>query len=189
MDYRRRLPHLYPEGAWLFVTWRLAGSLPARPDIIAPRAPQGTTAGAAFVARDRQADLNRSGPQWLADRRVAQIITSTLFAGERQRGFYCLRAWVIMPNHVHVLWTPRVEAPMITRWVKGSTARRANVLLGRTGQVFWQDESYDHWVRNRDEVEKIVRYIERNPVQAGLAKVPEDWPWSSAARETVCPTV
>ena len=93
-----------------------------------------------------------------------------------------------MPNHIHVLWEPQVEMPAITRWVKGSTARQANLILGRTGQVFWQDESYDHWVRDREETEKIVRYIEWNPVQAGLAKNPEDWPWSSAAGETACPT-
>jgi len=52
-----------------------------------------------------------------------------------------LRAWVVMPNHVHVLWQPQVEMPVITRWVNGATARAANLLLGRTGQVFWQDES------------------------------------------------
>ena len=62
-------------------------------------------------------------------------------------------------------------------------------MLRRTGQTFWQDESYDHWVRTRNEVEKIVRYIEWNPVKAGLAKTPEDWPWSGAvAGETACPT-
>ena len=188
MDYRRRLPHLHPAGARLFVTWRLASSLPACPDIVPPRGHHGTSAGAAFVAMDRQADRNRSGPQWLADRRVAGIMTGTLFAGERERGFYRLRAWVVMPNHIHVLWEPQVEMPAITRWVKGSTARQANLILGRTGQVFWQDESYDHWVRDREETEKIVRYIEWNPVQAGLAKNPEDWPWSSAAGETACPT-
>ena len=70
--------------------------------------------------------------------------------------------------------------PVITHWVKGATARAANLLLGRTGQVFWQDESDDHWVRNGPELEKKVRYIEWNPVRAGLASVLEGWPWSSA---------
>jgi REP element-mobilizing transposase RayT len=69
------------------------------------------------------------------------MLVDTLLAGERERQFYRLRAWVVMPNHVHVLWQPQVEMPGITRWVKGATARAANLLLGRTGQVFWQDES------------------------------------------------
>ena len=60
------------------------------------------------------------------------------------------------------------------------TARQANVILGRTGQPFWQDESYDRWVRGPSELEKIVRYIERNPVSAGLVDSIENWRWSSA---------
>jgi putative DNA methylase len=57
----------------------------------------------------------------------------------------------------------------------------ANLLLGRTG-AFWQHESYDHWVRNEREFNRIVAYIEENPVSAGLAAAVEDWPWSSATR-------
>jgi hypothetical protein len=45
----------------------------------------------------------------------------------------------------------------ITRWVKGCTARRANLLLGRTGRAFWQDESYDHWVRKPEELAVVQR--------------------------------
>lgn len=66
-------------------------------------------------------------------------------------------------------------------WLKGSTARKANQLLGRTGMPFWQDESYDHWVRDRQQLERIVRYIEDNPVSAGLAAAVCQWPWSSAS--------
>jgi putative transposase len=72
--------------------------------------------------------------------------------------------------------------PQITHWIKGRTAREGNLLLGRTGEPFWQDESYDHWVRNEREFHRIVKYIEWNPVSAGLVTKPEDWPWSSATR-------
>jgi hypothetical protein len=57
---------------------------------------------------------------------------------------------------------------------------RANAILARTGQPFWQDESYDHWARTPEEAEKIIRYIEGNPVAAGLVPQPERWRWSSA---------
>jgi type I restriction enzyme R subunit/putative DNA methylase len=72
-----------------------------------------------------------------------------------------------MPNHVHLPILPKVAVPAIMRWLKGSTARRANQMLGRTGQPFWQDESYDHWVRNRSELDRIVGYIERTPCRPG----------------------
>jgi type I restriction enzyme R subunit/putative DNA methylase len=75
-----------------------------------------------------------------------------------------------------------VGLPQITHWIKGGTARSANLLLGRTGEPFWQVESHDHWVRNRKEFDRIVAYIEENPVSAGFVAAPEDWPWSSATR-------
>ena len=87
-----------------------------------------------------------------------------------------------MPNHVHVLMLPGVELWKITHWLEGRTAMEANQLLGRTGEAFWQHESYDPWVRNQREFDRIVEYIEENPVLAGLAAAAEDWPWSSATR-------
>jgi putative transposase len=66
------------------------------------------------------------------------------------------------------------------QWLKGTTAREANLILARTGKPFWQPESYDHWVRDPQELERIVAYIENNPVQAGLAAQPLAYQWSSA---------
>jgi hypothetical protein len=72
-----------------------------------------------------------------------------------------------------------------TRWLgplKGFTAYRANQILGRAGKQFWQDESYDHLVRNSVEFDRIRAYIENNPVKAGLVTAPEQFRWSSAYR-------
>jgi putative transposase len=68
--------------------------------------------------------------------------------GHGQLGLYELRAWVLMINHVHILIYPQTSLPRITKAVKNFSARKANILLGRTGQPFWQDEFYDHWMRN-----------------------------------------
>src|SRR5207253_3834247 len=106
-----------------------------------------------------------------------------LFLAEKQWQLYDLLAWVIMSNHVHVLLEPHKRLAEITRAVKNISAREANVLLGRTGLPFWQDESYDHWVRNDGEFARIVRYIEWNPVRAGLVGCPAEWRWSSASPE------
>jgi putative DNA methylase len=64
--------------------------------------------------------------------------------------------------------------------MKGQSARDANRKLGRAGMPFWQEESFDHWVRNEAQFERIRKYIEQNPVKAGLAGRAEDWRWSSA---------
>src|SRR5450759_971094 len=55
----------------------------------------------------------------------------------------------------------------------------ANRILRRTGQ-FWQHESYDHWARDLRQSERIIAYIEENPVSAGVVQRPEDYRWSSA---------
>ena len=175
VEYRRRLPHFHPDGEYLFVTWRLHGSLPAAPpDVIY------ATPGHAFAAEDRALAQGR-GRLWLSDARVARRVVEAIRAGE-SREFYELSAWVVMPNHVHLLILPEVSLPKITHWIKGRTAREANLSLGRAGEPFWQHESYDHWVRNERELQRIVAYIEENPVSAGLAATPEDWAWSSAAK-------
>ena len=174
-EYRRRLPHFHPDDAYLFLTWRLWGSLPAG----LPSRPY-PTPGHAFVAADRALARDRSGPVWLQDPRIAELVAEAIVAGEQERRFYELNAWVVMPNHVHLLILPKVAVPAITRWLKGSTARRANQLVGNTGQPFWQDESYDHWVRNPKELNRIIGYIEENPVSAGLVGSLELWHFSSA---------
>jgi len=96
----------------------------------------------AFVAQDRALGLNR-GAVWLSDTRVADQAAETIRDGERQMRFYESQAWVIMPNHVHLLILPKVALSKITHWIKGRTAREANHLLGRAGVPFWQHESYD----------------------------------------------
>jgi REP element-mobilizing transposase RayT len=173
--YERNLPHWQPEGTALFLTWRLHGSLPKTVEIL-----KQDSSGKAFVAMDRALDSSATGPRWIQDERVAQAVADALAFGEQRLYLYQTRAWVLMVNHVHVLIYPAAELSRITKAIKNYSARQANAILGRTGLPFWQDESYDHWVRGPEELEKIVRYIERNPVSAGLVDRPEDWRWSSA---------
>ena len=110
---------------------------------------------------------------------VACLVVDALQRGV-ELGYYYLRAFVVMGNHVHVLLRPRQQVSRLLQGPKGSTAREANQLLARTGQPFWQRESYDHWVREERQLERIAAYIENNPVQAGLAPDPSQHRWSSA---------
>jgi putative DNA methylase len=85
-----------------------------------------------------------------------------------------------MANHVHVLLTPNVDLSEVTKQLKGGTSYQINKLQNEQGRILWQDESYDHWARDENEMLRIIDYIENNPVKAGLCKKPSDWRWSSA---------
>jgi putative transposase len=138
------------------------------------------SAGKQFLVSDRELDKAATGPLWLKDERVAQCVVDALKYGEKQLGLYELEAWVLMINHVHILISPKTELRRITRSIKNFSARQANAVLGRTGQPFWQVESYDRWVRGPKAMGRIVHYIEENPVTAGLVERADDWRWSSA---------
>jgi len=90
-------------------------------------------------------------------------------------GQYILHAFVVMPNHVHLLITPKIPLPKITKSLKGITASRANAMLGFTDGRFWQEESYDHEVCREGGFERIRKYIENNPVRAGLVRDSKDY--------------
>jgi putative transposase len=193
MFYRRKLPHWLPditEKTFLFVTWRLAGSVARTRLPLLPTGPN-LSAGQAFLACDREVDKAAGGPVWLPEDRVARVVADALLYGESERRFYQLRAWVIMPNHVHLVLRPKTSLPVIPRGLKGSTARQCNLILCRTGEPFWQDESFDTRESDEAELDRMVRYVENNPVSAGLSAIPRDWPWSSArlAGGSACPTI
>jgi len=115
---------------------------------------------------------------------VADMVVEAIQYNANILGHYVLHAFVVMPNHVHLLATPAVALPKLTKSLKGITAKRANAMLALTGSPFWQEESYDHLVRHEREFDKIRNYIEQNPVRAGLVKESREYRWSSAGWAT-----
>jgi len=176
--YQRNLPHWLPEEKSFFVTWRLHGSLPV---IFLKKLHEDNESehGKKFLCFDSKLDGANFGPVWLKNPQMANTVVAAMYR-VAQRGWCAVHAYVVMPNHVHLLVEPTTELRQITRAIKGSSACACNEILRRTGLPFWQQESYDHWVRNPASFEKIRHYIEQNPVSAGLVKYPEDWEWSSA---------
>jgi type I restriction enzyme R subunit/putative DNA methylase len=116
---------------------------------------------------------------YLAQESIACLLAESLRRGVLLR-HYELGPYVIMANRVHALILPKISPSRLLQSLKGATARQANLILGRTGETFWQAESYDHWVRDESEWERIAAYIEGNPVKAGLVQRAEDYRWSSA---------
>jgi putative transposase len=118
VQHRRRLPHVYPDSASLFVTWSLHGVLPpsfsARPGKL--------TGGQAFVWMDRQLDSAPAGPMYLRQPAIAQLVVESIRKGE-QLGHYELYAFAVMANHVHILVHPLVDPSRLLKSLKGATAR------------------------------------------------------------------
>jgi REP element-mobilizing transposase RayT len=144
-----------------------------------------------YVRYDSFMDKEGYGACYLKQSEIASIVKDKLH--ELDGTLYDLQAYCIMPNHVHLLIDTMeqlkyldddfmanipegyVQLDKIMKRIKGSTARYANLKLGRTG-TFWQKDSYDHYVRNEREWNNILSYILNNPVKAGLAKDWEAWP-------------
>jgi REP element-mobilizing transposase RayT len=201
LTYLRHLPHIQPPGATLFVTFRLAGSIPAdvQQALLAEmeqvekalaqitdtseRARQAYREGKRLFGKwDKALDQADSGPLWLQEPEVAQLMAESLHY--RHGRVYDLDTFCIMSNHVHVIFTPLEEAngkyhalSAIMQSLKGYTAYEANLRLKRLGQ-FWQHESYDHIIRSLEEWQRICNYVLNNPVRAGLVKQWHEWPWT-----------
>ncbi|MCF7668200.1 MAG: DUF1156 domain-containing protein [Verrucomicrobia bacterium] len=112
---------------------------------------------------------------------IAELVENALLYFDGMR--YNLHAWTIMPNHVHVLITPLHEnsiSSILHSW-KSFTAKKSNKLLGHNGK-FWQEEYFDRMIRDKAHFDAAVRYIEENPVKAGLCKTPAAWERGHLAR-------
>ena len=117
--YRRRLPHLYAVGKPISLTWCLSGSIPtgrAFPE-------DGLTSGHAFAAFDRLLDEARTGPMYLRQAPIADMVVEAIHYNATKLKQYELHAFVVMPNHTHLLVTPAIAVPKLTRSLKGITAR------------------------------------------------------------------
>jgi hypothetical protein len=135
---------------------------------------------------------------YLSDERLAEVVQNAFLHFADQR--YQLFAFVVMPSHHHWVFLPleewgtelamtanakpagknkqRTPREVISHSIQSFTGTRCNQLLNRSGP-FWQNETYDHFARNEEELVRIISYVEQNPVVAGLVDNAEDYSWSS----------
>ncbi len=185
--HRGYLPHFDGGSVSQFITCRLADSLPQkilerwRMELAAR--PIENIDREVLILAEKFLDKGY-GECYLKQPQIAEIIKRSLlkFDGER----YKLLAWVIMPNHIHVLLRPINDWSLssILHSFKSFTASEANKVLGRKGR-FWMREYFDRYIRDAEHFEKAFRYIENNPVKAGLCEKPSDWIYGSALKETL----
>jgi putative transposase len=186
--YRRNLPHRLPPGENLFITFRLADSLPrivleklrAEWEVSANPAEEAEQTYARqkryFGRFDALLDKAATGPLWLQEPLVAAVVKEALHFHDGKK--YLLVCYCVMPNHVHLVVTLPDNAPPLAQSlqsIKSYTATKANKLLNRAGQ-FWQRESYDHIVRDAEEMKRVVSYVLEDPIKAGLTTDWQLWP-------------
>ncbi len=180
--YRPRgLPHFDSPERPQFVTFRLADSLPA--EVVRTRTRSGE--GDADYRRRIEAALDAgAGACWLARPELAEIVREGLLHGCGE--IHDMHAYVVMPNHVHVLTTFRegFSLPDVVRGWKSFSARRINAILGREGTL-WQRDYFDRYIRDEAHFECVRAYIENNPVSAGLTRSAETWRFSSLSEPII----
>ena len=173
--WRGNLPHILKDGCTYFVTFCLHDVVFGRR---VERSESAFDGESIRLVREHDPSPDLGGCL-LKDPALASIVEDSLLHFQNVR--YLLSAWCVMPNHVHVVVTPHHDHSLSTivhSW-KSYSAHEINRLLGRKGTV-WQEEAFDHIVRDEKSMERFVRYIEDNPVIAGLCDRPEQWPVSSA---------
>ena len=161
---RGYIPHLDGWGIAQHVVFRLADSVPDGGD-----------------SGDDILDLGH-GTALLRDAENARIVEDALL--HHHTHHYDLRAWCVMPNHVHVLVHTHRDHTLgtIVRGWKSYAARLINARCGREGRL-WAADYFDRYMRDDAHFDTTRRYIEMNPVAAGLCHAREDWPFSSASRQ------
>ena len=177
-----RLPHWQQPGAAYFVTFHLGDAVPKplidrwqeeRAAWLRHHPPEPWTPE---VEREYHERFSGQVEQWLdaghgscalRDPQSARIAGEALAFFEGAR---CTQlAWVVMPNHVHVLFTlhePWTLESIVHSW-KRHSAREINRLSGRTGAL-WQRDYFDRLIRDPQHLANCVRYVRRNPEKAGL---------------------
>ncbi len=115
------------------------------------------------------------------DPKAAQLLISEILWSRREMGF-ALLAYVIMPDHIHLIVVPTTGASLsvVMQGIKGRFARIWNERAGCKGTM-WQPRFYESGVRTESQLVRWVEYIHNNPVEAGLARAAEDYPHSSAS--------
>lgn len=181
-----KLPHFDAPDTIQFITFRLADSLPVnllrewKKDV--SRLPDDAQSDALRARIETYLDRGY-GSCLLAHPAMVKTLQGTFEYYSAKR--YQLLAWVIMPNHVHILIKPAYSLPRIVQAWKTYSARWAMQNAQRldlqlpVGGV-WMRGYWDRYIRNEDHLIAAIHYIQQNPVKAGLCQRAEDWEGSSS---------
>ena len=159
-EKRTFLPHIDMIGYYQFVTFRTHDSLDD------------------FITKIRNENINSREQEYKIDQYIDNSPKGCYLNGEvfdylrdyfisKDKSFYDLIAFSIMPNHVHILFKQNIELPKIMKFLKGSTAFQINKILNRKG-IFWESNYYDKVIRDENHFSTVYDYIKNNPLKAEL---------------------
>jgi len=171
-----KLPHWEQPGATYFLTWRLADSIPEELMVKwraerdgwllehpKPWEPETEEEYHRVFSMEIERLMDKGyGSCVLRDGRVRKVVEDSFGSADGTR--YDLHAWVIMPNHVHLLFS-LAEGETLEKVVGGwkkYTARRINVMLGQAGSL-WQKDYFDTMIRGWEHMIRAARYVRGNP--------------------------
>ena len=199
---RGYLPHFDGTGVTQHVTFHLGDSLPKRVVEQLGQEIKAVSPGKQDSERRRRIEALLDagyGSCVLREPAVAAMVQAALWHFDSER--YRLLAWVIMPNHVHVLFNPINNwalGKIVASWKKWTASQirvcqktgddncgktnpgNANLLIGAHPERVWCREYWDRFIRDDRHFGIVLDYIHGNPVKAGLVARAEEWPWSSA---------
>jgi REP element-mobilizing transposase RayT len=120
--------------------------------------------------------------RWLLPERVRSIVLECCLHDNGVK--FDLRVAVVMPDHVHMIFTPLVNQHAMEIYslaeimdaIKGASAHKVNKLLGRIGRI-WQPESFDHVLRTSENLDTKILYVLENPIRLGLVDEWTTYPW------------
>ncbi len=141
------------------------------------------------MAQRLEAELDAGhGDCWLRDEQVARLVQSALQAGHGRK--YALRAWSILPNHLHVIFTVNdgIDAGAVVRDWRSYTTSQVNLALDRGAVELWDRMPYLRALEDEGEVMRRIRNVEFRAVNAKLCRRPRDWRWSSTHESAPAPT-
>jgi REP element-mobilizing transposase RayT len=120
--------------------------------------------------------------RWILPERARSIVLECCLHDNGEK--FDLRAAVVMPDHVHMIFTPLIDyeamevhsLARIMHAIKGTSAHKVNKAIGRRGRV-WQAESFDHVLRSSESLDAKIEYLLENPVRRGLVRDLTLYPW------------
>ena len=134
-----------------------------------------------FQNSDHDYHVRFSTNDWLLPPAARDIAVEEVILAHAQLAF--IRVATVMPEHVHIALQPLLDENGLTqplcsilRVIKGRSSRRINLLLNRRGSL-WQEESFDHQLRNNESLRRTCEYIADNAVRRGLVEFVEDYRW------------
>jgi len=181
-EYRRYLPHIQPDDAIFFITFRLKDTLPKdilfnylheKEELI--RTNHTDNIPTLYLEKiDKY--LDHAKDYFLKEDKIAKVIQDSIFFYEGK--YYEVIAFCIMPNHIHLLLNtnhfPYIPLYKILGRIKGFSAKNINKIRETKGHL-WSNESYDHLIKTKNELANVIEYIIHNPVKAELVSNWKKW--------------